>query len=510
MINSDKTSFLSVLVFALTMVARQAHAVEAPSARKAGDVVMEARTAKTPEGETVHYELGTLFVPENRAAPHSRLIGVGFARLRAKHPTGGPPVFLLPGGPGLSSLSNFTDSDAGSQRRLAAFIQYYQNVGDLVVVDQRGFSPSGDVLEFSHPERPLDRSSSLATDAADLVKRAQEAVAAHPDKDLAGYTLVQCAADVNDLRRALGYDQIILTGQSFGSQWSFAVMRLHPEIVARAQLSAVEPLNDGYDMPSHVFAALQRIAWDADRDPGLAPYLPKDGVMGALRAVRDRLASGPLQVKVEDAKTGKTQTVTLGLKDFQDSLLMPEETWPAFILSLYHHHYEDWARSVIKERQDTVKRNPLIGPLIDTSLGVSADREHLLRTDPATEFLGMGGFHPYIASAAAWPTPDLGDEVRLPVPSSIPVLFIHGDWDTSTPIENTLNILPYFPNSRAIRVHRGNHGARKALFDEHPEVLRKVIAFFKTGEMRDLPISVSLRAPAFQQPSFPPPPKPSP
>ena len=107
--------------------------------------------------------------------------------------------------------------------------------------------------------------------------------------DLRGYDVKECADDVNDLRRALDYDQIILVGQSFGSQWSFAVMRRHPEIVARALLTGVEPLDFGYDMPSHVLAAVQRMWWEAEKDPQLKPYLPTGGLMAAAREVLQRL-----------------------------------------------------------------------------------------------------------------------------------------------------------------------------------------------------------------------------
>ncbi len=47
----------------------------------------------------MEYEIGTLYVPENRHKPDSRLIGVGFARIKGPASTrpGTPPVFWLPG-----------------------------------------------------------------------------------------------------------------------------------------------------------------------------------------------------------------------------------------------------------------------------------------------------------------------------------------------------------------------------------------------------------------------------
>jgi len=334
---------------------------------------------------------------------------------------------------------------------------------------------------------------------------AARAAAHHADKDLSGYTIDAFAADVNSLREALGYGKISLFGGSFGSQWSLAVMRFHPEIVSRAVLSAVEPLNNGYDMPSHVFAALQRIAYDADRDAGLAPYLPKGGMMAAVRALHQRFNSRTVRVPVRD-DAGKPQTVVLGKEDLQLALLARTSDaarWPAFILSLYHGRYEDWARETLQDRrEDSIK---LIGPLADSSLGVSAEREHQMRTDPATEWLGTWNFEANIASAAAWPTPDMGDAVRLPRVSPIPVVFVHGDWDTSTPIENTLGLLPYFPNGHAILVHRAGHDGAFYQLRESAAAKEAVHDFLRTGETGALPTDVSLTVPKFEVPSFPPP-----
>ena len=302
-----------------------------------------------------------------------------------------------------------------------------------------------------------------------------------------------------------GYDKISLFGGSFGSQWALAVMRFHPEIVARAVLSSVEPLNNGFDMPSHVFAALQRIAFDADRDPGLAPWLPKGGMMEAIRALHRRFAAAPVRVTVRD-DTGKAQTVVLGAQDLQLALLAhtdEAEHWPAFILSLYYGHYDDWARQTLSDRAAGPVK--LIGPLADSSLGVSADREHQMRTDPALDQLGAWNFEANLVSAPDWPTPDMGDAVRLPRVTAVPVVFVHGDWDTSTPIENTLGLLPYFPMGHAILVHRAGHDGPFYQLRENPAARQALYDFLRTGETRGLPTEVALAAPKFTVPAFAPP-----
>jgi pimeloyl-ACP methyl ester carboxylesterase len=300
----------STLLVAILVSQAGMPAAQAPG--KAGDMVIGPSTLTTPETGPVQFELGTLYVPENRSDPKSRVIGLGFARFKALQGGTAPPTFHLPGGPGGSYLASLKPDARGLGPRLQE-LALYRRVGDVVLVDQRGASERGDVLRFSRPlaPRPLDRPGTLAADTAATIEAARAVVADFASKgiDLRGYTVLECADDVNDLRRALGYERVTLVATSFGSQWSFAIMRRHPEIVARALLSGVEPLDHGFDMPSHVLAAVHRMWWEAEQDPKLKPYVPVGGLMAAAREIAHRLAAAPLRVTIKAAAPAESATI---------------------------------------------------------------------------------------------------------------------------------------------------------------------------------------------------------
>jgi hypothetical protein len=69
---------------------------------------------------------------------------------------------------------------------------------------------------------------------------------------------------------------------------------------------------------------------------------------------------------------------------------------------------------------------------------------------PEQSSLGRWSFNSYLVTADMWPRADVGDEFRTEVVSQIPFVFEQGDWDTQTPIENLLQVSPYFTNSRVL------------------------------------------------------------
>jgi pimeloyl-ACP methyl ester carboxylesterase len=175
------------------------------------------------------------------------------------------------------------------------------------------------------------------------------------------------------------------------------------------------------------------------------------------------------------------------------------------VLSAYHEHNDAWAKRVLARRRGQGAGAPPIGWLIDTSLGVTPKRAYLLRTDPGGELLGHWNFDAYMATAGIWPSPDVGDAFRTEIVNQTPVVFVQGDWDVQTPLENALNVAPYFPKSRVVIAEHGGHGALGQLAQQQPAAMATLLDFLRKGNQANIPARVTLAVPRFEVPDFPPP-----
>ena len=183
---------------------------------------------------------GHVSVPENRGDPDSRQIRLAVAIFPARSTEAYPPVVYLEGGPGGEALEAipFTFEDRFS---------FLHAERTLVMFDQRG-------VGFSEPALACEEVVDLAYEVLDENLSSGERVArevAALDRcrerwvddgiDLAHYNSAASAADVADLRLALGYDQWDLYGVSYGTRLALTVMRDHPEGIRSVILDSTYP-----------------------------------------------------------------------------------------------------------------------------------------------------------------------------------------------------------------------------------------------------------------------------
>lgn len=75
-----------------------------------------------------------------------------------------------------------------------------------------------------------------------------------------------------------------------------------------------------------------------------------------------------------------------------------------------------------------------------------------------------------------------------------------GTWDTSTPYENALALVPYFKNSTFIPVIRGPHGAIQVPMNASPKFRTGILHFEATGDASQLPDEVTMPPVQFSVP----------
>ncbi|MEM7019854.1 MAG: alpha/beta fold hydrolase, partial [Pseudomonadota bacterium] len=189
---------------------------------------------------------GHMWVPENREKQNSRLIRFPVAIyhtypvLEAKPD---PVVLLGGGGPG-----GPVGLDAESAPFWGESFDWLLSTGrDLIMIDQRGVGLSHPRLSCPQIHEASRRLLSENLDAESenrLLKRAARQCKNHLTNmqiDLSAYHTKSSAADIEDLRVALGYEQWNLYGISYAGRLALAILRDFPGSVRSIILDSALP-----------------------------------------------------------------------------------------------------------------------------------------------------------------------------------------------------------------------------------------------------------------------------
>lgn len=454
----------------------------------------ESYQVTTATGEEVTVLRGRLEVPENRRDGSSRRITLPFYRWQTQAAQPGPPMFVLAGGPGTSGLRQFTQAEPFAAAR------FFHQFGDVVVFDQRG--TGGAEPNLRCPDENWGIPLTEPADGKRLSQLFVETVSAcqtywrSQGVDLSAYNTDENAADVDALRRALGYDTINLFGGSYGSHLGLHLLRRFPKSINRAVFYGIEGPDDTYDIPSKLTEVHRLIAAELETNPALKKRLPKGGLLAVYAGVIQRLRENPVQTEV--THKGQTYQVWVTAPLAQAAMrgagsLKNPMRWPESILALAEGNYKDAARIALSLQQ-TGGPN-LMKYTMDLSSGCSQARMRQISEDPDAVLYPMMNVE-YRAMAPVLEVNDLGPAFRKPVTAKHPVLLIHGTWDTSTPLENAQAVAAALPNATLLTVVRGNHGAFYNLFTRF-EPFKSELGAFLQGKPARFPKKIALPGPTF-------------
>lgn len=457
----SKSFILGAAAF-LTLVCSVIHGQETTQ-RKEGEMWFEPFKI-TVEGKSVDAELGHLMVRENRAKKDSNLIELAFLRLKSTAEKPGNPVVFLDGGPGSSPIG------------LARFPEYMQafhkfrEVGDVILLDQRGVGRSKpNLTKISIESFPLNifADQELAQKTFDARIKEGAQYFRSQGVDLAAYNSRESAHDVDDLRKALGASKINLVGFSYGTHLGLACIRYHGANIDRAALFGTEGPDNTDKLPSTSDRSLKKLAEIAAADAEIGSKVPD--LVAMLKRVMDRLEKEPATVTITDRRGNKPVDIKVGkfglqfliMRDLGDTSDLP--VFPAWFYTMDKGDYSILARFAERRYNQYGGGISMMTVMMDAASGATRGRKAQIAREAKTALLGEMVNFPSLIVEGVTDNIDLGDEYRSPIRTSVPTLFVSGEFDNNTPPFQTDEVRRFFKQNTHLVI--GNAGHESTLVD---------------------------------------------
>ena len=278
--------------------------------------------------------------------------------------------------------------------------------------------------------------------------------------DPAAYTSGENAADVADLRDALGANRINLLAFSYGTEVALTVIRRHGASVARAVLAGVRGPDHAVKLPSVFDLKLRQVARLAAESPGLTGVL-RDGNDLVTRLERV-LKAAPFRVPVTNRQTKEVVELRVGREGLQTLLMqtMDSPRFPALVVSLDQGDTRVLSR-LIEPLYNSFSRggSSLMARAINCAMGASPARVARAKAEAEWTVLGLPFddvmMSPDYCQAIGAAEPDA--ESWRPFASDVPTLFLSGSLDSNTPPSQAEEVRYGFGRGVHLVVENGGH-----------------------------------------------------
>ncbi len=396
---------------------------------------------------------GKLTVWEDRDARSGRTLDLFYMILPATGPNPEPdPIYVLTGGPG-SAATGTAGGWIGSEHR---------EHRTIVMMDQRGTGRSNGLKCLFDEDAPVEVYLGQIFDP-DHIADCVEDLSKHAD--LTKYTSPFSLDDVEDLRQALGHDQINLWGTSYGTRASLVYLRRHGTHVRSAVLNGSMSLGqvmpDGMALDAE--AALRGVLKDCSEMPDCAAAFPT--VQADYRAVVEADWES-VGVTIRDPRTDAPVDATMTRAGFAESLraMMYDPGATRDIPRLLHLAATDGNYDGFG--QFGAARAHAIGLLAATGmyLSVTCAEDIPFANEPgeyeqaAGTFLGDARARSHFEACRRWPAGSVDPDFHDAVASEAPVLIINGSHDPVTPPHWGEDAARTLPNALHVTVPHGHHG----------------------------------------------------
>ena len=383
-------------------------------------------------------ECGTLTVPEDRTKPEGNVVKFPFVIFRSTHPDPEPdPVIYLTGGGGGNELDNI-------QRYSSVIVDVIQD-RDYIMYNQRGakygepYLMCPGILEFDSELVQLNLSIEEQDEERLAFFQACSEGFRSAGIDLNQYNSAVNAADLNDLRLALGYEKINIYGTSYGTRLGLAVLRDFPEILRSAILDSVYPPQIEFfsDYGLNIYRAFGRVFEACEADAKCGRSYPELEAVFVQTVEKLNIKPGSVEYK--------GQTLRFDGGDFMEAINQFPKSHYAELLpvAIYQASEGEYAyfESIIPYVLGVVPSDAIAGGVQKSMFC----REEL----PYESFDGLRERNetipaPYTYTfetdfywrlCEIWGVEPADPYVNEPVFSEVPTLILEGLYDTVTPIE---------------------------------------------------------------------------
>ncbi len=386
-------------------------------------------------------------VPENRADPSGRTIGLKLAMVRSDAAVPDPDVVVfLVGGPGQAATREYVMTS-----------RYFQGIRkhhDILLLDQRGTGDSNP-LTCPQTEKTVDKKIDYSQDPQAMQAYLAKCLAEVEKKaDPRFYTTTDAVADLEAVRQAIGAPKFDLLGVSYGTRMAQQYAMRHPDAVRSIVLDSAVPntVALGQNTGVHLDQALRKDFAMCTADKACAKRFGDP--WQTLLKLREQLRKNPHEVTVRDPRTYKPVQHMFNVK----SLVM--------VVRMFA--YSPHTIALLPLSIDAAAKGdpgPLLGQEsllsgdlgsdINSGMGMSvtcsedADLIHERPQDKGT-LLGNLFIRQLKAECAIWPHGKRPADFHQPLTGSIPTLVLSGQLDPVTPPAWGKQIVSHLSNARQI------------------------------------------------------------
>lgn len=414
------------------------------------------RQCQTPDFRSKAW-CGRYEVFEDRASKRGRKIALNMVVLPAlAEKPASDPVFFLAGGPGQGAASLAALIGEGPLARI-------RQERDLVFLDQRGTGASNPLtcnLYADDQDLRAYFGNMFPVEEVRACRKRLEKVA-----DLKQYTTSIAIEDLDDVRRALGYERINLYGGSYGTTVALAYLRRYREHVRSAILAGVAPTDLRLPLPFAKGAqhAIDQLMDDCAADNACRAAFPN--LREEFKSVLDRLAKESVSVELINPFTKNAQSVNLGRGVFAERLRMmlydrdPASIVPLLIHQAYQGNFKPFILAALPQAR-AIYRTLSLGMYfsVTCSEGVPFITEEDIRRETAGTFLGDYRVRVHQGACREWPRAFVPSNFTSAVEADAPVLLLSGEVDPASPHWIGEEVARHLPNSRQVTIPQGGHG----------------------------------------------------